>query len=402
MDMSKSQEVIILVDKDSKGKEKPWRSKKFMSLKLSESYKRIADKVSDEYEKRGVHMRCKRVRRRIGEEVKVFSEPMGLYDSNSKRVVNYEKRAGNVKFCGTHLEFKPIDEEIKRLIKANFCRVPLCPMCQWRKSLRIFRDVSEVMRVVQLRKVNYVPLFLTLTVRNCSIEDLKITLDNMFKAWNEFLKHKLRVIVKGWFRSLEVTYDGDKKITPQRYREAKKYYDERGLKQGDVNPNYNTIHPHFHAILFVERTYFKSDYYMETRDWVKLWRQSARLDYDPVCDIRRVKTSKEKKNQVSDIAKYVYKDAEILTDKLSEKEKDDVVQSLSSAFHGRRLYAYGGIMKEIAAELRLDEDKMIDDNDEINPELAKMILTYRWDFGISNYRFVKDIKVEEAEKGADK
>jgi len=133
---------------------------------------------------------------------------------------------------------------------------------------------------------------------------------------------------------------------------------------------------------------------MHTRDWVKLWRQSARLDYDPVCDIRRVRTSKEKRNQVADIAKYTYKDAEILTDKLAEQEKDNVVQSLSSALHGRRLYAYGGVMKEIAAELKFDENKMVDD-DEINPELAKMILTYRWDFGISNYRFVKEIKSGE-------
>ena len=375
-----------------------------MGLKLAESYGRIADKVSDDYRKRGVHMRYKQVKRKVGEDIKTISEPMGLYASDGKRVVNYEKRAGNVKFCGTELKFEPIDEKLKRLIKANFCRVPLCPMCQWRKSLKVFKDVSEVMRVVQLRKVNYVPLFLTLTVKNCAVEDLKATLDNMFNGWNEFMRSKTlnpevkkvkQNIVKGWFRSLEITYDGDKFITAKRYREAKKYYDERGLKQGDKNPNYNTIHPHFHAVLLVERTYFKSDDYMHTRDWVKLWRQSARLDYDPVCDIRRVRTSKEKRNQVADIAKYTYKDAEILTDKLADKEKDEVVQSLASALHGRRLYAYGGIMKEIAAELKLDENKMIDDTDEINPELAKMILTYRWDFGISNYRLIKEIKSEE-------
>ena len=137
---------------------------------------------------------------------------------------------------------------------------------------------------------------------------------------------------------------------------------------------------------------------MHTRDWVKLWRQSARLDYDPVCDIRRVKTSKEKRNQVADIAKYTYKDAEVLTDKLSEEEKDDVVQSLSTALHGRRLYAYGGIMKDIVKELKADGNK-IDDTDEINTELAKMILTYRWDFGISNYRFIKEVKIEKNREG---
>ena len=135
-----------------------------MSLKLSESYERIAVKVAGDYKKRGVHTRYKQVKRKIGEEIKTLSEPMGLYDSDGERVVNYEKRAGNVKFCGTCLEFQPLDEEIKRLIKANFCRVPLCPMCQWRKSIRVFKDVSEVMRIISMRKVNYVPLFLGLII----------------------------------------------------------------------------------------------------------------------------------------------------------------------------------------------------------------------------------------------
>ncbi|MCL2410302.1 MAG: protein rep, partial [Treponema sp.] len=119
----------------------------------------------------------------------------------------------------------------------------------------------------------------------------------------------------------------------------------------------------------------------------------AKLDYDPICDIRKTRTSKDKRNEVAEVAKYTYKDAEILNNILSDEDKADVVKNLSSALHGRRLYAYGGCMKKIAAELKLKdvEDKadlvnLTDDESEINDGLAKMILNYRWDMGLSVYR----------------
>jgi plasmid rolling circle replication initiator protein Rep len=416
MDINKSQEKNILKDLDSRGKERDWKGKKISSLKLAKTYKGIADKIKPEYDKRGVHIRYKRVTRKIksGAEMIEVSrqEPMGLYDSDGKRVVNYEKRAENVKFCGSCLEFMKLSEsEQKKLINANFCRVPLCPMCQWRKSMRTFFEVSKIMKIVDMRYVNYVPVFLTLTVKNCAIEDLGGVLDNMFKGWHDFMrsnslnpevKGERTNIVKGWFRALEVTYDGDEYIGKRRYNNAKKYYDDRGIKVGDENPNYNTFHPHFHVIMLVERRYFTGKDYMHTSDWVQLWRKSARLDYDPVCDIRRARTSTGKRKEVAEVAKYTYKDAEILSKKISDEKQETVVKYLSGALHGRRLYAYGGVMKEIAAELKLNaaDDKAdlvnVNDDAEINPALATMIMTYRWNMGVSNYMLVK--KVESKDK----
>ncbi|MCL2254987.1 MAG: protein rep [Lachnospiraceae bacterium] len=402
MEMQKSQEEKILKDLDKQGKVRDWRGKKMSSLDLAKVYEGIAKKIQPEYDMRGVHTRYRKVTKKIqrGEEMVdvTADEPMGLYDKDGKRVVNYEKRAGNMKFCGSCLEFAKIADMLK-LIKANFCRIPLCPMCQWRKSMRTFFEVSKIMSVIGMRNPNYVPVFLTLTVKNCLIENLGDNLDSMFKGWNEFMKNKLRDIVKGWFRALEITYDGDEKITQQRYNKARKYYDERGIKVGDKNENYNTFHPHFHVIMLVERKYFKGKDYMYTKDWVQLWRKSARLDYDPVCDIRRTRTSTQKRKEVAEVAKYTYKDAEILSKKLSEEKKEAVVENLSGALHGRRLYAYGGIMKEIAAELKLNEDKAdlvnVNDDAEINPSLATMIVTYNWNMGVSNYIFTKRKKVIE-------
>jgi plasmid rolling circle replication initiator protein Rep len=314
-----------------------------------------------EYRQRGVHVRLKK-----------NGKPHGLYDAEGKRVVNYEKRAENMKFCGSDLSFAVVSEKLK-LVKANFCRVPLCPMCQWRKSMRMYFEVSKIMQVMEARRttVHLTPVFLTLTVKNCKPADLGATLDNMFDAWNELLrsgemnpkiKGKKTAIMKGWFRALEVTY----------------------------NSKTDELHPHFHAIGFVERAYFKGKYYKSTEDWVKLWRRFAKLDYDPICDIRRTRTGIGKRNEVAEVAKYTYKDAEILNEKLTDEKREDVVKYLSSAFHGRRLYAYGGVMKSIAAELKFgDIDKAdlvnVDDEPQINSELAKMIVKYHWNMGISNY-----------------
>jgi plasmid rolling circle replication initiator protein Rep len=309
----------------------------------------------------------------------VSTEPMGLYDENGERVVNYEKRADNMRFCGTYLEFANIGDELK-LIKANFCRVPLCPMCQWRKSMRIFFGVSDIMREIEKRRLNYIPVFLTLTVKNCSLENLNKNLDIAFNGWHDFMRSnslnpmidgKIIHIVKGWFRALEITY----------------------------NDKTNTFHPHFHAIMLVEKNYFKGKDYMKTEDWVKLWRKSAKLDYDPVCDIRRTRSVKGKRKEVAEVAKYTYKDAEILSKKLSDDNKDDVVKCLSGALHGRRLYAYGGVMKEIAAELKIKDENELDlkKDGEIDLSLAKMILSYHWNVGVSNYTLAKKIEVAEVE-----
>ena len=391
MNMKESQEANFLIDIDNKGTIRDWRGKKMSSLGLAKVYKRIGEKIKPEYEKRGVHMRYKKVKRRSKDKIidniigdVISSEPMGLYDEVGKRVVNYEKRADNMRFCGTYLEFADIVGFGLKLVNANFCRVPLCPMCQWRKSMRIFFDVSAIMREIEKRRLSYIPVFLTLTVRNCSFEDLSGNLDIAFNGWNEFMRSrhlnpmvngKITHMVKGWFRALEITY----------------------------NDKTNTFHPHFHAIMLVEKSYFKGKDYMKTEDWVKLWRKSARLDYDPVCDIRRTRSSNGKRKEVAEVAKYTYKDAEILSKKLSDDKKDDVVKYLSGALHGRRLYAYGGVMKEIAAELKIkDDDKAdlvkADGEYEVDSSLATMILSYHWNVGVSNYTLAKKKEFTEEEE----
>lgn len=297
------------------GKSQPWRPKKASSLKVADSFARLG------------------------------------FDKKSKRV----------RFCGSALEFlKNIETGEKKLKTADFCRERLCPMCQWRKSMKVFHQVSKVMDRAQTQHLSLVPVFLTLTLRNCSGAELSATLDTVFQGWYQLTKHrKIKRIVQGWFRALEITYNREE----------------------------DTFHPHIHSILLVEKSYFKGDDYMQTTDWVQMWRTALKLDYDPICDIRKVKTAKGKHKAVAEVAKYTLKDSEFVTD--DDELTDTLVKVLSTSLRGRRLFAFGGLLKLIAKEIGIEElaegDLVHIDEENIREDIATVLEVYRWNFGLANY-----------------
>ena len=85
-----------------------------------------------------------------------------IYDRLGK-----DKKAVRVCDCGSYLEFAhevefdgTIDEKGK-LHKAFFCRDRFCPMCSWRKTLKLYSQVSQIIPYIEK---DYKCLFLTLTI----------------------------------------------------------------------------------------------------------------------------------------------------------------------------------------------------------------------------------------------
>lgn len=302
----------VLSDKCGE-KEKPWRPKKIRSLKLADSFFRLGE----------------------------------------------DKRGMRIRSCGSQLAFAVNGETgEKKLHAADFCRERLCPMCAWRKSLKCFHQVSRVMNAAQAEQPILVPTFLTLTLRNCSANELVETLDVLFQGWHRLINNnRIKRVVKGWFRALEITY----------------------------NKSSDTFHPHIHAILMMDKDYFKNKDYMQTSDWVRLWRKVMRLDYDPICDIRKIRGGKK---AIKEVAKYTVKDSDFISN--DEKLTDKLVNILSKALRNRRLYAYGGLLKDIAKRLgaeRPDEGDLvhIDEDGNLRNDIEQMIIVYRWNMGLSNY-----------------
>ncbi|MCG1026295.1 protein rep [Dehalobacter sp.] len=291
--------------------------------------------------------------------------------ADSYKRLQYFSKSNRVKNCGSFLDFKRYHDNTLKLDKANFCKVRLCPLCSWRRSLKIFGQVSKIMDKIT-EENNYDFLFLTLTTKNCKGDDLSITIDKLMKAFKEMQRDKVyKNSILGYFRSLEVTHNLNIK-----------------------SKSYDTYHPHFHCILVVRNSYFKKEY-ISQQVWTNLWQKCLDVDYTPIVHITRFKDqgTESLKKAIAESAKYTVKDNDyIVIDSLDEVDEvltDKAVNVLDNALLNRRLTAYGGILKKIHKELNLDDpvdgDLINTDNDNLRNDLDYVIERYCWNVGYKQY-----------------
>ena len=55
------------------------------------------------------------------------------------------KKAARLYTCGNALGFHQDEDGKKKLAAANFCHVRLCPLCSWRRSLKLFGQTSQIL-----------------------------------------------------------------------------------------------------------------------------------------------------------------------------------------------------------------------------------------------------------------
>lgn len=316
-------QLEILEDKTKTGRIIDWAAKKTKTIQLAESYERL-----------------------------------GL------------KKCYRVKDCGTYLIYKKnIDTGVKKLKEGNFCKDRLCPMCAWRRSLKIFGQVSKVMDTA-LQEKDYRFIFLTLTCKNVYGNDLDSCLDNMYKAFKRLTERKqFKTSIKGFFRGLEVTHNLD------------------------VNSNdYDTYHPHFHVILMVNKSYFNdTKQYISQANWTELWKSCLKVDYNPIVNVKAFKTSCKAHTikSVAESAKYTVKDNDYLINE-NEAITDDSVYILNYALKNRRLVAFGGELRKIHKSLNLDDTENgdlvnTDNTEELREDVNYILEYYKWNFGYKQY-----------------
>lgn len=309
------------------------------------------------------------------------------------------KYAVSVRNCGTYLEFvKNVIGDFK-LSNANFCRNRLCPMCSWRRSYKIFSQVSRIMDVIESE---YRFIFITLTVPNVYGAELKSKIDEMQLNFREiFCKNKKwKKAIKGFFRALEITHDSEPFITPKMFACSKAYYKRLGLSVGSPNPNYNKYHPHFHIIAAVNSSYFhkSSDTYITHDDLLNMWRYAmndysiTQVDIRP-CKQKEVEATSEAASNfknlssaVAEVAKYSVKSSDYLIED-NPVLTDETVKTLFYALKGRRLCGLGGCFKETWKAIRRADEKdigegdLIDINGEIRGDVFVQLYRYEWSCG---------------------
>lgn len=288
-------------------------------------------------------------------------KPWDKHRKNTDKAANhyrgteeFDRYSERMDLCSQLLDFRLVPEESEyklKLDKASFCRVRHCPVCQWRRSLMWKAKAFKILPMVVEAYKNYRWLFLTLTVKNCQITELRDTLQWLNQSWQRMSQRKQFPAI-GWIRSTEVTRGKD-----------------------------GSAHPHFHCLLLVKPSYF-GKYYMKQKDWVELWRSCLRIDYNPVLDIRPVKRGRQPMELVPEILKYCVKESDLVGDR-------DWFLELTRQMHKMRTIATGGVLKEYLKQLEQEPEDLIGkDETKTGDEIDEGHLYFGWKYRDKKYKLV--------------
>jgi len=277
---------------------------------------------------------------------KAFSDNVSQVLKGSEKE-SHQKQGKRINECSQNLEFGWVlvrngTGEVKlRLKYAQFCRVRHCPICQWRRSLMWVSRFFDAFPRIYAAYPEMRYIMLTLTVKNCSISELRSTVTQMNTAWKRLSQRK-DFPALGFVRSFEVTWGKD-----------------------------GSAHPHFHILLAVPPSYFSRNYLSKDK-WAALWQDAMRLDYKPVCDVRIVKEKLKKEklveglplsetesttpepmkalmSAITETIKYTTKPADMVKEKAWLLEMVDQMRNV-------RAVALGGIFKQFLKETETEQD----------------------------------------------
>src|SRR5690625_3620353 len=204
------------------------------------------------------------------------------------------RKSERVKVCAEILEFKESRETGERkLYRVWFCKSRLCPMCNWRRTMKhgiqTQKVVAEVVRVKPKARL----MFITLKVKNLyDGEELNKSLSEMAQGFRRMMQYvNVAKNLVGFMRATEVT----------------------------VNEIDNSYNQHMHVLLAVESTYFKNtENYISQKHWTSFWKRAMKLDYDQIVDVRAIKPKNKHKSDIKsaidETAKYTVKHTDFMTD----------------------------------------------------------------------------------------
>lgn len=386
---------IILSDKKPNGKERPWQKRKSQSVNVSDA---LIWGDAYEYMTNGYASSFKQALEDYGK----YKDLIGWLGRKSDKMHD----------CGETLEFAvSAYDGTKKLYRAWFCKDRLCPMCNWRRSIKLREQVLKMLQAMKYKKIEDKPIegkpiFLTLTMPNVTGDEISKSFSDYAEGFHRLMKYKkVAKVCVGAIRASEITYNSD--------------YD-----------NYNT---HIHCLLWMTPDYFHKSYINQDK-WTTLWERAVKWvpedHINPkngkpthlVVDVRAVKpqTVKDDESQtvkddemgyinaVLEITKYIVKPTSILANfktfgGMSDRQKMECGKQLSFLERGlyrKRLIGYFGIFKEIHKELDLDdvEDGDLIGADEDGDGTADYVARYTYDYQKHNYYLtgVGDIKKDGA------
>jgi plasmid rolling circle replication initiator protein Rep len=279
------------------------------------------------------------------------------------KTVGYSRYSERISECSQWLTYAmkaKDDGDVKlKLREARFCRVRHCLVCQWRRSLMWRARFIKALPEIQVKYPSGRWIFVTLTVKNCELTNLRATLTWMNSAWKKLLLRK-EFPALGFIKSVEVTRAAD-----------------------------GMAHPHFHCLMLVPAGYFSKGYISHAK-WQELWQSCLKTDYVPILDVRVVKPTKGTSDDSSDTSNTVMLRAICETLKYAVKPSDLLADprwlgELTKQLQKTRAISVGGCLREFFSE--------DDPEDLINGEIEEdekteddAILDFIWSSVVKRYK----------------
>lgn len=243
--------------------------------------------------------------------------------ADKMRRIGLHTRAARMEMCGNFISGEYCPECGKMHISRTvLCRDRVCPVCNWRLSMKRYANMVAIMDGLRTAYPGAAWQFVTLTAKNCSPETLGATVDEMARAWNSIASRRtFKQKIAGWARALEITYNEEK----------------------------HTVHPHFHMLLMWHEGMTPDPEYL-----IGAWMDTVALSTARAAqDSQIVKPKNEDSDDISGAILETYKYAV----KSSELEQMPLryFRQTVDALKGRRLVAFGGIVKEYAQKCELDD-----------------------------------------------
>lgn len=266
-----------------------------------------------------------------------------------------------LKECGNFIKFQSSEDKTKFILAGgNFCNNRFCPFCSWLKAKRTAFELLELIKVVEYtEKLAFI--FITLTVPNVPKESLREEIENFNISFNRLWKTKeFKAFNKGFIRKLEITYNEER----------------------------NDYHPHFHLVVAVNKSYFKSRNYMSKRRLLELWQRATRNPAITQVDIKPCRMNTIK--QVMELATYSTKQGDLYSSK-------EVFDGFYEGLYRKKLLVYNGIFKEYKKKIdtgEVDPAQVIELNQLLEEATKEFYLQWEKD----NYLIADERDVPEEQR----
>lgn len=300
-----------------------------------------------------------------------------------EKFISFASYSGRISNCGSWLKFWQTADDIK-LIDARFCKVPYCPMCQSRRSLKWRAKFLTALPEIQNEYPSHKWIFLTLTVKNCQLSELRSTIQEMGKGFSRLTK-LVDYPILGSIKSLEVTrvwdwYDKNNNFIGRHGTTWFYRSNDPDKNSWTVKPT-DEVHPHFHILGLVPASYFTGRGYIKQEDWTDMWKKSMRVEYTPIVHIQAVKNKKgkapiespdeievDKSGMIKGICetlKYTVKESDLIGKFCDDEDvNSNWLKAMTTELYGLKRVEYAGVLKPFGKEVEKSMDDLISIDDE--------------------------------------